>query len=69
MQDLRKMNLTLYSIYVGDTEIAELNFETEFDLNVDSTELEFEGFDNEIQSQTKEQIEKKFRFTMLFWQE
>lgn len=47
IQDLRKMNLTIYSIYVGETTIAELNFETEFELDEDKNEVEFQGFGNE----------------------
>lgn len=47
IQDLRKMNLTIYSIYVGETTIAELNFETEFELDEEKNEIEFQGFRNE----------------------
>lgn len=46
IQDLRRMNLNLYSIYVGETYMSELNFEKEFDLNSDKTELDFQGFSN-----------------------
>lgn len=46
IQDLRKMNLNLYSIYVGETKMSDLNFENEFDLNSEKTELEFQGFGN-----------------------
>ncbi|WP_237580111.1 DUF6414 family protein [Candidatus Enterococcus huntleyi] len=46
IQDLRRMNLNLYSIYVGETYMSELNFEKEFDLNSDKTELDFKGFGN-----------------------
>lgn len=44
IQDLRKMKLNLYSIYVGETYMSELNFKEEFDLNSEKTELDFEGF-------------------------
>lgn len=47
IQDLRKMKLNLYSIYVGEIYMSELNFEKEFDLNSDKTELDFEGFGNQ----------------------
>lgn len=46
IQDLRRMNLNLYSIYVGETYMSDLNFEKEFDLNSDRTELDFQGFGN-----------------------
>ena len=46
IQDLRRMNLNLYSIYVGETYMSDLNFEKEFDLNSDKTELDFQGFGN-----------------------
>lgn len=48
IQDLRKMNLNLYSIYVGETYMSELNFEKEFDLDTDKTELDFQGFGNNV---------------------
>lgn len=44
IQDLRKMNLNLYSIYVGETRMSELKFENEFDLKSDKTEIDFSGF-------------------------
>ncbi|MDT2782826.1 DUF6414 family protein [Vagococcus fluvialis] len=47
IQDLRKMNLNLYSIYVGETRMSELKFENEFDLESDKTEIDFLGFSDE----------------------
>lgn len=49
IQDLRRMNLNLYSVYVGETYMSDLNFEKEFDLNSDKTELDFQGFGNKDQ--------------------
>ncbi|MGK0606362.1 DUF6414 family protein [Enterococcus gilvus] len=43
LQDLRRMKLTIYSIYVGDTKLSELNFETEFELDSKKSELDFKG--------------------------
>lgn len=57
IQDLRKMNLTLYSICVGETTIAELKFETEFELDEERNEIEFQGFGNE-KDKTDEEEEK-----------
>ena len=51
IQDLRRMNLNLYSIYVGETYMSDLNFEKEFDLNSDKTELDFQGFGNKNQDE------------------
>ncbi|EHU3551943.1 hypothetical protein KY510_002957 [Listeria monocytogenes] len=47
IHDLKKMNLKLYSIYVGQTTLEELDFETEFDLGEEKNETEFSGFINE----------------------
>ncbi|MFS0688765.1 DUF6414 family protein [Sporosarcina sp. 179-K 8C2 HS] len=47
IQDLRRMNLTLYSIHVGETKLADLKFETEFELNAQKNEIEFNGFHGE----------------------
>lgn len=44
IQDLRKMKLNLYSIYVGEISLDELNFEREFDLNSTTNEIAFDGF-------------------------
>ncbi len=63
IQDLRKMNLTLYSIYVGQTTIAELKFETEFELADEKNEIEFQGFgskrDKTVEDEETEKKNKK----------
>lgn len=59
IQDLRKMNLTLYSIHVGETTLQELDFETEFDLKEEKKEIGFQGFGNQVsKKKTVDQSEK-----------
>ncbi|EHV0691758.1 DUF6414 family protein [Listeria monocytogenes] len=43
IHDLKKMDLKLYSIYVGQTTLEELDFETEFDLVEEQNETDFSG--------------------------
>lgn len=55
IQDLPKMNLALYSIKVGETQLSQLNFETEFNLDTTENELDFTGLSEE----TKQKNVKK----------
>ncbi|MBM7837113.1 hypothetical protein JOC54_000344 [Alkalihalobacillus xiaoxiensis] len=59
IQDLRKMNLTLYSIHVGETTIADLKFETEFEINEEKTELQFQGFGNKQNTKVPDKENEK----------
>lgn len=43
IQDLPKMNLALYAIHVGTTKLSQLNFETEFNLDSQQSEVGFRG--------------------------
>lgn len=56
IQDLRKMELCLYSLRVGETQLSELNFETEFDIEDDDTDIEFKGF---TEGKGKNKVEDK----------
>lgn len=58
LQDLRRMNLTIYSIYVGDTKLSDLNFETEFELESKKNELDFKGFASDIEGLDKPGIDE-----------
>ena len=58
LQDLRRMNLTIYSIYVGDTKLSDLNFETEFELESKKNELNFKGFASDVEGSDKSNIDK-----------
>lgn len=54
IQDLRKMNLHLYSIYVGNTTMADLNFEKEFELISEQNEIGFKGFNEDFETDESE---------------
>ena len=58
LQDLRRMNLTIYSIYVGDTKLSDLNFETEFELESKKNELNFKGFASDVEGLDKPDVDE-----------
>lgn len=62
IQDLKKMQLTLYSIEVGETRLSQLDFETEFELNNTESEIGFKGFNyqNEENSEKPDIIVRVF---------
>lgn len=53
IQDLPKMELVLYAIRVGTTRLSQLNFETEFNLENQQSEIGFSGFANQNGSNSK----------------
>lgn len=52
------MNLTIYSIYVGDTKLSDLNFETEFELESKKNELNFKGFASDVEGLDKPDVDE-----------
>lgn len=50
IQDLPKMNLVLYAIHVGTTKLSQLDFETEFNLDSQQSEVGFSGLAKQAQS-------------------
>lgn len=57
IQDLPKMELSLYAIKVGKTKLSQLNFETEFNINNEKSDIEFTTLVRDNNESAKEDID------------